>query len=578
MAFRGELFLLLLVFSSVNACEFKVVDLSEFLQLVFDSNSTREVRNDVDCITSCAGLADCAGVAWIEKTRECHILTNRIMTNTLPAYRVILYAEEKFLCGNEFCVDCADAYQSGFTQNGLVIMRLSPPNASPLIYTGFCDMETADKQWLVFQRRVDGSLDFYRGWQSYVQGFGDSQKEFWLGMSHLKSKSSGKLGAAVLTWTFATQIISVIIGIILAILIHPGHDLGGTPPPVKASTAYTDVFGDFLRNIFPDNIIKACLQHAYTIRMKLNVTNGNVTELEQTAKLMYGDGMNVMGVVTFSIFLGIGIQLSGESSKSLKDVFAAMYHVVFKMMDIIIMFSPIGIFSLILSALLDVNDLTGALRSVGLFVLTVFTGLAIHQVIILPLILFVLTRMNPFRVLLHIMDAIIAAFAASAGIVALPIMLHDTQEKLNVDPRVANFSLPIFATINRDGSCLFICVSAIFVAQTYSIAISTGQYFILGLLVTMLSAAVAAVPSTSLVVLLMVSSALNIPVTDRIGLLMATEWLLDRLRATTNIQSNGFGVVVIDHFYKKMMKDGDNEDDDDDEDGVNEKEELFDLV
>ncbi|ELT97241.1 hypothetical protein CAPTEDRAFT_216713 [Capitella teleta] len=248
------------------------------------------------------------------------------------------------------------------------------------------------------------------------------------------------------------------------------------------------------------------------------------------------------------------------------------------MMDIIIMFSPIGIFSLILSALLDVNDLTGALRSVGLFVLTVFTGLAIHQVIILPLILFVLTRMNPFRVLLHIMDAIIAAFAASAGIVALPIMLHDTQEKLNVDPRVANFSLPIFATINRDGSCLFICVSAIFVAQTYSIAISTGQYFILGLLVTMLSAAVAAVPSTSLVVLLMVSSALNIPVTDRIGLLMATEWLLDRLRATTNIQSNGFGVVVIDHFYKKMMKDGDNEDDDDDEDGVNEKEELFDLV
>ncbi|ELT95041.1 hypothetical protein CAPTEDRAFT_126807, partial [Capitella teleta] len=77
--------------------------------------------------------------------------------------------------------DCADAHQSGFTQNGLFMMRLSPPNAPPLIYTGFCDMETADKQWLVFQRRIDGSLDFYRGWQSYVQGFGDMQKEFWLG-------------------------------------------------------------------------------------------------------------------------------------------------------------------------------------------------------------------------------------------------------------------------------------------------------------------------------------------------------------------------------------------------------------
>ena len=116
------------------------------------------------------------------------------------------------------------------------------------------------------------------------------------GMSHLKSKSSWKLGAAVLTWTFSTQVISVIIGILLAIAIHPGHNLGGTPPPVKASTAYTDVFGDFLRNLFPDNIIKACMQHAYTIRVTVNVTDGNETTQKETGKLLYGDGMNVMGL------------------------------------------------------------------------------------------------------------------------------------------------------------------------------------------------------------------------------------------------------------------------------------------
>ncbi|ELT96124.1 hypothetical protein CAPTEDRAFT_130385, partial [Capitella teleta] len=74
--------------------------------------------------------------------------------------------------------DCAHAYQSGFTQSGLYLLKLSSP---PLVFTGYCDMETADQQWLVFQRRVDGSVDFYRGWQSYVQGFGDPQKEFWLG-------------------------------------------------------------------------------------------------------------------------------------------------------------------------------------------------------------------------------------------------------------------------------------------------------------------------------------------------------------------------------------------------------------
>ncbi|ELU13291.1 hypothetical protein CAPTEDRAFT_217921 [Capitella teleta] len=79
------------------------------------------------------------------------------------------------------CIDCSDAYRSGGTQSGLFLLGLTRQNAPLRLFTGFCEMDTTDDQWLVFQRRMDGSEDFNIGWQSYVQGFGDMQTEFWLG-------------------------------------------------------------------------------------------------------------------------------------------------------------------------------------------------------------------------------------------------------------------------------------------------------------------------------------------------------------------------------------------------------------
>ncbi|ELT97680.1 hypothetical protein CAPTEDRAFT_206713 [Capitella teleta] len=186
MALREVLLGFVLVFSLAKACNFVIPDLLKYTQLVFDSFDTRKLRNDLDCFAACGGLANCTGVVWNEVTKDCYILSSNFphdgtTVSTLPVKDLVVFAREEFACGTHVCEDCRDAYRSGSTGSGLFILGLPSQDASLTLFTGYCEMDTADDQWLVFQRRVDGSVDFYRGWQSYAQGFGDLQAEFWLG-------------------------------------------------------------------------------------------------------------------------------------------------------------------------------------------------------------------------------------------------------------------------------------------------------------------------------------------------------------------------------------------------------------
>ncbi|ELT96123.1 hypothetical protein CAPTEDRAFT_208765, partial [Capitella teleta] len=106
MALLGDLFGLVLVFSTVYACNFKIVDLSQLSQVLFDFTNTIRARNDVDCFIACGGSVNCTAVAWDEEAKDCHILTRHgtstnTSTSTLSTHRVIVYAREEFLCGND---------------------------------------------------------------------------------------------------------------------------------------------------------------------------------------------------------------------------------------------------------------------------------------------------------------------------------------------------------------------------------------------------------------------------------------------------------------------------------------------
>ncbi|ELU16274.1 hypothetical protein CAPTEDRAFT_199245, partial [Capitella teleta] len=162
--------------------------------------------------------------------------------------------------------------------------------------------------------------------------------------------------------------------------------------------------------------------------------------------------------------------------------------------------------------------------------------------------------------------------------VGFPFLIKASEENWNINTKVSNFCLPIFTQVNRDGSVLFMAVCVTFIAQTYGVSISIAQYFLIGLLLTLLSVTLVAVPSSSIVVVIMIAGVINVPVTDRLGLIMAIEWLLDRLRTMANLESNAVGVSVIDHFLKKSLHDKQDEESGDDFDEKDDEEEFASVV
>ncbi|XP_023933109.1 excitatory amino acid transporter 3 [Lingula anatina] len=301
------------------------------------------------------------------------------------------------------------------------------------------------------------------------------------GVGALEVKTSGSIGIATLVYIIVTQVIGVMIGIILAVSIRPGTDLGDEPQfGTASSTEYGDTFADMLRNLVPENVVQACLQHVET-EVSSNKSRENTGSTKNltvpTKSVVYKEGTNLLGIIVFSLVFGWGVHAAGEVGKPVYNFFVGVSGVIFKMLTLI--------------------------------------------------------------------------FCAAA----MPFLFKCCEEECKIDNRVTKFVLPIAVTINRDGSVMFIMIAAMFIAQTYGMTIGAGEVAIAGLLIILLSLSLAAIPSGSLVLLVIVCSAMGIPISDEtIGLLFTVDWLLDRVRSASNILSHGFACAVVERVCRKQLE------------------------
>ncbi|GBO40479.1 Excitatory amino acid transporter 1, partial [Araneus ventricosus] len=139
------------------------------------------------------------------------------------------------------------------------------------------------------------------------------------------------------------------------------------------------------------------------------------------------------------------------------------------------MLSPVGVLFLVASKILEMKDLAVVAGQVGLYSVTVLTGILLHGFIILPLLYFALVRKNPYSFLLNMGQALATAFGTASSSATLPVTIACLEERNNIDPRVARFCLPIGATINMDGTALYEAVAAIFIAQVRGVTLSIGS-------------------------------------------------------------------------------------------------------
>ncbi|XP_078069985.1 excitatory amino acid transporter 3 [Mustelus asterias] len=414
------------------------------------------------------------------------------------------------------------------------------------------------------------------------------------GVATLDSSVSKKIGTRAIIYYFSTTITAVILGIVLVMTIKPGvsqraEDIGrrGSLPEVTT----IDAMFDLIRNAFPENLVQAGFQQFKSRRVEIKpATNANsnastdgaavnennflaaqwhrnssqaiVMKCESKTKVKdykvvgtYSDGLNVLGIIVFCLVFGIVIGQMGEKGRILFDFFEALNEATMKIVQIIMCYMPIGILFIIATKVVQVDDWE-IFRRLGLYMATVLIGLAIHSIIILPSIYFIVVRKNPFVFIGGMAEALLTSVMISSSSATLPVTFRCAEEKNKVDKRITRFVLPVGATINMDGTALYEAVAAIFIAQLNDYPLNVGQIVTISVTATAASIGAAGVPQAGMVTMVIVLTAVGLPAND-VTLIIAVDWLLDRFRTMVNVLGDSFGAGIVEKLSRKELHQGD---------------------
>ena len=327
----------------------------------------------------------------------------------------------------------------------------------------------------------------------------------------------GPTAGKTLLYYLVTTAFSVIIGIILVNILRPGDGVeafGAFVPDLVESSKEKGLL-DVIVGLVPSNIIDSMAQG------------------------------KVLPLIVFSLLFGSVLTTIGEKGKPVVVFFEGLNLAIMKMVHLIILFAPIGIFSLIGSIVAENRTSIDQLVSgLGLYTLTVILGLILHATIILPVILRLFGRRAPFRYFLNMGEALTTAFTTASSSATLPITMEAVEEKNNIDKRAGAFVLPLGATINMDGTALYEAVAALFIAQIYGVDLGLGQQVVIFLTATLASIGAAGIPHAGTVTMVFVLQAVGLPL-EGIGLIWAVDWFLDRCRTTVNVWGDSVGAAVI---------------------------------
>lgn len=258
---------------------------------------------------------------------------------------------------------------------------------------------------------------------------------------------------------------------------------------------------------------------------------------------------DVLSLIIFSLIFG-AVLTTLEDRQILIDFFSVLNKTILKIVDLILIFAPIGIGALIAGRLGDAGGFQGfssEFISLWKYSSTVILGLILHGFGILIFIYYFITRRSPFKYLRKTFPALITAFSTASSSATIPITLECAIKNNRIDPKIADFVIPLGATINMDGTALYEAVAAVFIAQIYGIELSFGQLIVIFFTATLAAVGAAGIPEAGLVTMVIVLKAVNLPI-EGISLILVIDWFLDRCRTTINVWGDSIGAAVIDQL------------------------------
>ena len=344
------------------------------------------------------------------------------------------------------------------------------------------------------------------------------------GIASLGGASGGlkRLGGLTVLYYFCTTAIAVLLGLIIVNIIQPGAGITEVSQVVPDRVSGKEETGivEIIRSLIGDNIVASAAE------------------------------TKLLEVIVFSILFGAALTTVGERGKPLVAFFDGMNDVMIKIVVWIMYFAPIGIFALISSKLGDSGGgehFWREILGVGKYMLTVIVGLTLHFFVLMTILVVVSRRGRQFITTMS--KALVTAFGTASSTATLPLTMECALEA-NVDKRAAKFVLPLGSTVNMDGTALYEAVAVMFIAQAYGIYMTPMDQVLIFITATLAAIGAAGIPEAGLVTMVIVLTAVGLPM-EGIGLLLAVDWFLDRLRTTVNVWGDSVGSTVVEKLCFK---------------------------
>jgi proton glutamate symport protein len=357
------------------------------------------------------------------------------------------------------------------------------------------------------------------------------------GLADLKDISKlSKLGGRTILLYLFTTVTAVSLGLGLANLVNPGSYINQASRESLLSSFASDASKKIelaesaknrgplqaLVDIVPDNVFRAMTDNA-----------------------------SMLQVILFAILIGVAlILINPETARPVTSFFKGLNAVILKMIDLIMLAAPVGVFALMAALMVEIPDFS-TLSALLVYALTVVSGLLIMTFIFYPTLVFAFAKVSPRRFLSAIAPAQLLAFSTSSSAATLPLTMERVTENLGVDEEVSSFVLPLGATVNMDGTSLYQAVAAVFIAQALGIQLDWSTQLMIVVTATLASIGSAAVPSAGMVMLVIVLGQAGIPEAG-LALIFAIDRPLDMCRTTVNVTSDSCVAAVVANSVGKL--------------------------
>ncbi|MDQ7063402.1 MAG: dicarboxylate/amino acid:cation symporter [candidate division KSB1 bacterium] len=344
-----------------------------------------------------------------------------------------------------------------------------------------------------------------------------------------------RIGGKTIAIYITTTVVSVTIGLVLVNVLKPGHKVPADMREELQRTYQTDV-------------------QSRTEMAEQAKQRGPLQPIvDMVPSNFFGaasSNRNMLQIVFVSILIGVGlIQVSKEHAEPVLKLFEGFNHVIIRLVDIIMLMAPIGVFALIADTINSVAkdnlaQVVELLSALGYYCLTVIVGLFFHTTMTYPMLLKLFTNMKIKTFFQGIAPAQLVAFSTSSSGATLPVTMERCEENLGVSEEVSSFVLPLGATINMDGTALYQAVAAVFIAQALNLGLDIGAQLTIILTAVLASIGTAAVPSAGIIMLVIILEAVNVP-SAGIALILGVDRILDMLRTVTNITGDATVATVV---------------------------------